>query len=210
MSPKTSRKKFLGSRSGRTKRTGSKTRQNGLKNGSSFHTIEDLHESYPTEVTEKYHVRHIVGDGNFAVVRVCYNRSSRKEFAVKIIDKAKCQGKEHMIESEIAILSAISHSNIIQLEEVFDFPSEKYLVMEYVSGGDLFDAIAHDIKYSESVARDMIKDLANALQYLHDRMICHRDIKPENLLVIDMLHSKSLKLADFGLAVVVREPLFTA
>ena len=78
--------------------------------------------------------------------------------------QAKCQGKEHMIESEIAILSAISHSNIIQLEEVFDFPSEKYLVMEYVSGGDLFDAIAHDIKYSESVARDMIKDLANALQ----------------------------------------------
>ena len=69
-----------------------------------------------------------------------------------------------MIESEIAILSAISHSNIIQLEEVFDFPTEKYLVMEYVSGGDLFDAIAHDIKYTETVARDMIKDLANALQ----------------------------------------------
>ena len=78
--------------------------------------------------------------------------------------QAKCQGKEHMIESEIAILSAISHSNIIQLEEVFDFPCEKYLVMEYVSGGDLFDAIAHDIKYTETVARDMIKDLANALQ----------------------------------------------
>merc|ERR1719244_1151440 len=209
MSPKTSRKKFLGSRSGRSKRAGSKNRQNGLKNGSSFHAIEDLHENYPSDVTDKYHVRHVVGDGNFAVVRGCYSRSSRKEFAVKIIDKAKCQGKEHMIESEIAILSAISHSNIIQLEEVFDFPAEKYLVMEYVSGGDLFDAIAHDIKYSESVARDMIKDLANALQYLHDRMICHRDIKPENLLVIDMLHSKSLKLADFGLAVVVREPLFT-
>ena len=69
-----------------------------------------------------------------------------------------------MIESEIAILSAISHSNIIQLEEVFDFPTEKYLIMEYVAGGDLFDAIAHDIKYSEAVARDMIRDLALALQ----------------------------------------------
>jgi len=212
-SPKASRKKFLLSRNGRPKRNSSKNRQpqqnGGLKNGSSFHAIEDLHENYPADVTDKYFVRQIVGDGNFAVVRVCYSRQTRKEFAVKIIDKAKCQGKEHMIESEIAILSAISHSNIIQLEEVFDFPTEKYLVMEYVAGGDLFDAIAHDIKYSESVARDMIKDLANALQYLHDRMICHRDIKPENLLVIDMLHSKSLKLADFGLAVVVREPLFT-
>jgi len=209
MSPKTSRKKFLNSRNGRSKRAGSKNRQNGLKNGSSFHAIEDLHENYPSEVTDKYHVRHVVGDGNFAVVRVCYSRTTRKEFAVKIIDKAKCQGKEHMIESEISILSAIQHPNIIQLEEVFDFQTEKYLVMEYVSGGDLFDAIAADIKYSETVARDMIKDLANALQYLHDRMVCHRDIKPENLLVIDHQNTKALKLADFGLAVAVREPLFT-
>ena len=46
--------------------------------------------------------------------------------------QAKCQGKEHMIESEISILTAIDHPNIIQLEEVFDFPGEKYLVMEYV------------------------------------------------------------------------------
>lgn len=151
----------------------------------------------------------MVGDGNFAVVRVCYSRVTRKEFAVKIIDKAKCQGKEHMIESEISILTAIDHPNIIQLEEVFDFPGEKYLVMEYVQGGDLFDAIATDIKYTEGVARDMIHDLADALQYLHDRMICHRDIKPENLLVIDRQTTKSLKLADFGLAVAVREPLFT-
>lgn len=210
MSPKTSRKKFLSSRVGRSKRGNSKSRQNGgLKNGSSFHAIEDLAETWPNEVTEKYHIRQVVGDGNFAVVRVCYSRASRKEFAVKIIDKAKCQGKEHMIESEISILSAIEHPNIIQLEEVFDFPGEKYLVMEYVQGGDLFDAIAADIKYSESVARDMIHDLADALQYLHDRMVCHRDIKPENLLVIDRHTTKSLKLADFGLAVAVREPLFT-
>jgi len=213
-SPKASRKKFLSSRVGRSKRGNSKTRQNGqengvLKNGSSSHAMEELHENYPADIIEKYHVRQVVGDGNFAVVRVCYNRITRKEFAVKIIDKAKCQGKEHMIESEIAILTAIQHPNIIQLEEVFDFPGEKYLVMEYVAGGDLFDAIAADMKYTEPVARDMIKDLANALQYLHDRMICHRDIKPENLLVIDHRSTKSLKLADFGLAVAVREPLFT-
>jgi len=216
-SPKTSRKKFLGSRSGRSKRGGSKNRQNGglahtnggLKNGSSFHAMEELTDSYPEEVTEKYIIRQVVGDGNFAVVRLCYHKQTRKEFAVKIIDKAKCQGKEHMIESEIAILSTVQHPNIILLHEVFDFQLEKFLIMELVSGGDLFDAIASDIKYSEKVARDMVKDLADALQYLHDRMICHRDIKPENLLVIERQHTKSLKLADFGLAVSVREPLFT-
>ena len=90
--------------------------------------------------------------------------SALKGMIIICFSQAKCQGKEHMIESEISILSAIQHPNIIQLEEVFDFQTEKYLVMEYVSGGDLFDAIAADIKYSETVARDMIKDLANALQ----------------------------------------------
>ena len=91
-SPKASRKKFLLSRNGRQKRPSSKSRQpqqtNGtLKNGSSFHAIEDLHENYPSDVTDKYFVRQVVGDGNFAVVRVCYSRQSRKEYAVKIIDK---------------------------------------------------------------------------------------------------------------------------
>ena len=54
---------------------------------------------------------------------------------------------------------------------------------EYVKGGDLFDAIAADTKYSELVSRRMVADLTSALKYLHDKMIVHRDIKPENLLV---------------------------
>ena len=90
----------------------------------------------------------IVGDGNFAVVRLCYHRQTRREFAAKIIDKAKCQGKEHMIESEIAILSSVSHPNIIQLEEVFDFPNEKYLIMEYVQVRiEYLNASVRDLKH---------------------------------------------------------------
>ena len=95
--------------------------------------------------------------------------------------------------------------------QVFDFPGEKYLVTEYVRGGDLFDAIAADTKYTELVSRGMVRDLTSALKYLHDKMIVHRDIKPENLLVVDYPSQglKSLKLGDFGLAQVVSEPLFT-
>ena len=52
-----------------------------------------------------------------------------------------------------------------------------------MKGGDLFDAIAADTKYSELVSRRMVADLTSALKYLHDKMIVHRDIKPENLLV---------------------------
>ena len=109
--------------------------------------------------------------GNFAVVRRCVHKRTRQAFALKIIDKSKCQGKEHMIESEIAILNLVSHAHIIELIEVFDFLDEKYLVTELVPGGDLFDAIAVDTKYSESVSRRMICDLTSALQYLHDTFL---------------------------------------
>jgi len=169
----------------------------------------------PTEITHKYVVGEIIGDGNFAVVRRCVSKRTRHAFALKIIDKSKCQGKEHMIESEIAILNLVSHPHIIELIEVFDFFNEKYLVTELVPGGDLFDAIAVDTKYSEPVSRRMVSDLTSALQYLHDKMIVHRDIKPENLLVVklDKLEGsearKSLKLGDFGLAQLVSEPLYT-
>merc|ERR1712141_654289 len=119
---------------------------------------------------------------------------------------------------EIAILNLVSHPHIIELIEVFDFPDEKYLVTELVPGGDLFDAIASDVRYSEFVSRRMVADLTSALQYLHDKMIVHRDIKPENLLVVNLTKHgedkgperlRSLKLGDFGLAQLVSEPLFT-
>ncbi|XP_059080811.1 serine/threonine-protein kinase DCLK1-like [Tigriopus californicus] len=218
-SPKTSRKKFLSSRhpvnrSAGKSRKSSKSRDSPRSNGdSSQYTLGHASsaQQYPNEVASKYLVGDIIGDGNFAVVRKCMSKKTKVEYALKIIEKSKCQGKEHMIESEIEILNAVSHSYIIQLIEVFDTPEEKYLVTEYVKGGDLFDAIAMDTKYSEEVSRGMVRDLTSALKYLHDKMIVHRDIKPENLLVVDLPQQgmKSLKLGDFGLAQVVTEPLFT-
>lgn len=166
--------------------------------------------SIPTAIRLKYQVGKIIGDGNFAVVRQCTERSTGTEFALKIIDKSKCHGKEHMIESEVSILRRVHHSNIIQLISEFDTHSELYLVMELVKGGDLFDAIASATKFTEKEASTMIRNLASALFYLHSLHIVHRDIKPENLLVqIDRHGNKTLKLGDFGLAQVVTEPLYT-
>ncbi|XP_037781520.1 serine/threonine-protein kinase DCLK1-like isoform X3 [Penaeus monodon] len=165
---------------------------------------------FPTCVTSRYSVGRILGDGNFAVVRGCVCRKTKEEYALKIIDKAKCRGKEHMIESEVSILRRVSHPNIVSLVEEFHTSQHLYLVMELVRGGDLFDAIASATRYTEQDASSMIRDLASALDYLHQRDIVHRDIKPENLLVVDRSDgSKSLKLGDFGLAVEVTEPLYT-
>ncbi|KAM9363723.1 serine/threonine-protein kinase DCLK2 [Symphorus nematophorus] len=161
-------------------------------------------------ILEKYKIGKVIGDGNFAVVKECVERSTGKEFALKIIDKAKCSGKEHLIENEVAVLRKVKHPNIIMLIEEVDTSSELYLVMELVKGGDLFDAITSSAKYTERDATVMVYNLAGALKYLHSINIVHRDIKPENLLVFEYPDgTKSLKLGDFGLATVVEGPLYT-
>ncbi|XP_030047520.1 serine/threonine-protein kinase DCLK2 isoform X2 [Microcaecilia unicolor] len=83
-------------------------------------------------ILEKYKIGKVIGDGNFAVVKECMERSSGKEFALKIIDKAKCCGKEHLIENEVAILRQVKHPNVIMLVEEVDTPTALYLVMELV------------------------------------------------------------------------------
>ncbi|KAM4050751.1 serine/threonine-protein kinase DCLK2 isoform 3-T3 [Anomaloglossus baeobatrachus] len=161
-------------------------------------------------ILEKYKIGKVIGDGNFAVVKECVERSTGREYALKIIDKAKCCGKEHLIENEVSILRQVKHPNIIMLIEEMDTTTELYLVMELVKGGDLFDAITSSTKYTERDASAMIYNLASAMKYLHSLHIVHRDIKPENLLVCEYPDkTKSLKLGDFGLATIVDGPLYT-
>ncbi|KAM7376966.1 hypothetical protein PAMA_013649 [Pampus argenteus] len=131
-------------------------------------------------INDKYKVGKVIGDGNFAVVKECVERSTGQEFALKIIDKARCCGKEHLIENEVAVLRRVRHPSIIELIEVDETPSQLFLVMELVKGGDLFDAITSSTKYSEHDASAMYPD-----------------------------GTKSLKLGDFGLATVVEGPLYT-
>uniref|UniRef100_A0AAX7U9X8 Serine/threonine-protein kinase DCLK2 n=1 Tax=Astatotilapia calliptera TaxID=8154 RepID=A0AAX7U9X8_ASTCA len=164
----------------------------------------------PSYISDRYKVGRMLGDGNFAVVRECTEHSTGREYALKIINKGKCRGKEHMIQNEVAILRRVKHPNIVLLIEEFDTYNELYLVMELVKGGDLFDAITSANRYTERDASGMLHNLASAIKYLHSLNIVHRDIKPENLLVYEHADgSKSLKLGDFGLATVVDGPLYT-
>ncbi|XP_019721797.1 serine/threonine-protein kinase DCLK1-like [Hippocampus comes] len=164
----------------------------------------------PASIAERYKVGRTLGSGNFAVVRECVERSTGREYALKIISKEKCRGKEHMIQSEVSILRRVKHPNIVLLIEEMDTGNDIYLVMELVKGGDLFDAITSSNKYTERDAGCMLFNLASAVKYLHSLNIVHRDIKPENLLVYQHHDgSKSLKLGDFGLATVVNGYLYT-
>ncbi|XP_061660149.1 serine/threonine-protein kinase DCLK1a isoform X1 [Syngnathoides biaculeatus] len=173
-------------------------------------SVADEVPTVPAYISERYKVGRMLGDGNFAVVHECAEHSTGRHYALKIINKGKCRGKEHMIQNEVAILRRVKHPNIVLLIEEVDTYGELYLVMELVKGGDLFDAITSANRYTEKDASGMLYNLANAIKYLHSLNIVHRDIKPENLLVYEHADgSKSLKLGDFGLATVVDGPLYT-
>uniref|UniRef100_A0A803YBD3 non-specific serine/threonine protein kinase n=2 Tax=Meleagris gallopavo TaxID=9103 RepID=A0A803YBD3_MELGA len=177
----------------------------GLESTSRRHAIKSR-----TDVENHYEIGRTIGDGNFAVVKECRHCDSNQIYAMKIVDKSKLKGKEDMMESEILIIRSLSHPNIVSLIEVYETEAEIYLILEYVPGGDLFDAIIESVKFTEHDAAVMITDLCEALVYIHSKNIVHRDLKPENLLVQHNADkSTTLKLADFGLAKLVTKPIFT-
>ena len=130
-----------------------------------------------------YEIGDVLGDGNFAVVKAAMGKHDNTMYAIKIIDVSKIKGKEEMLKNEIFIQRESSHPNIAQLIHDFHSPTEIFLVMELIAGGDFFDLIAENIKLEEEEASFYTKDLCSGLDYLHQRNIVHRDIKPENLMV---------------------------
>uniref|UniRef100_A0A3P8X8W6 Doublecortin-like kinase 3 n=1 Tax=Esox lucius TaxID=8010 RepID=A0A3P8X8W6_ESOLU len=159
-----------------------------------------------SDIERCYDIGHIIGDGNFAVVRECRRHDNGEAFAMKIVERSKLIGREHMMQNELSLMGSLSHPRVVRLLTHHHTHTHSYLVMEMVAGGDLFEAIAERGKYPEEEAGLMVCDVSEALTYIHSKSIVHRDLKPENLLVRDVTR---LKLGDFGLAMVVTEPIFT-
>ncbi|XP_055732514.1 serine/threonine-protein kinase DCLK3-like [Salvelinus fontinalis] len=163
-----------------------------------------------SDIERCYDIGRMVGDGNFAVVHECHRRDNGEAFAVKIVEHSKLIGREHMMQNELSLLGSLSHPRVVRLFTHHHTHTHSYLVMEMVAGGDLFEAIAVRGKFPEKEAGLMVCDVSEALRYIHSKTIVHRDLKPENLLVEFSSDGVSrLKLGDFGLAMVVTEPIFT-
>ncbi|KAH8852652.1 Serine/threonine-protein kinase DCLK3 [Schistosoma japonicum] len=166
--------------------------------------------SDPEYLSKRYQVGRKLGDGNFAIVKLGKRRDSNDQYALKIIEKSKITGKEAMLLNEIHILHHCRHPNIIRLYEEFETSNEIWLVMEFIKDGDLFDGITKATKFTEPIAAGIVSDLASALFYLHCRSIVHRDLKPENILLLRQKNGQiRVKLADFGLALVVTRNMYT-
>jgi len=156
----------------------------------------------PKTIEEKYDLGKVIGRGAFSVVKVGVRKSNKNKYAVKCISKKLIDKKElTLLEREIDIMQKLQHTNIIGLVEVIDTPETLYLILEFASGGELFDAIVNRGNYTEVDAARLIKQILSAMAYVHSHGIAHRDLKPENLLLANEPgQSDLIKIADFGLS----------
>ncbi|XP_059571963.1 calcium/calmodulin-dependent protein kinase type 1 isoform X1 [Alligator mississippiensis] len=138
--------------------------------------------------------------GAFSEVVLAEERTTRKLVAIKCITKKALEGKETSIENEIDVLHKIQHPNIVALDDIYESGSHLYLIMQLVSGGELFDRIVEKGFYTERDASQLIRQILDAVKYLHDMGIVHRDLKPENLLYYSLDEDSKIMISDFGLS----------
>ncbi|XP_026072208.1 serine/threonine-protein kinase MARK2-like isoform X4 [Carassius auratus] len=143
-----------------------------------------------------YRLLKTIGKGNFAKVKLARHVLTSKEVAVKIIDKTQLNSSSlQKLYREVRLMKFLNHPNIVKLFEVIDTEKTLYLVMEYASGGEVFDYLVAHGRMKEKEARAKFRQIVSAVQYCHQKCIVHRDLKAENLLLdADM----NIKIADFG------------
>jgi len=152
------------------------------------------------ELIDYYTLGEEIGKGSFSVVRKGRNKRTGKVYAIKCIQKRFI--KVHLMEREILIMKSLKHPHILPLIEVFEDKEYIFLVLELVTGGELFDRIVEQGSYSEKDASNIVFQILQAVEYLHNQGVVHRDLKPENLLVKDSTndHGIHIYVADFGLS----------
>ncbi|XP_061563359.1 MAP/microtubule affinity-regulating kinase 3-like isoform X2 [Cololabis saira] len=143
-----------------------------------------------------YRLLKTIGKGNFAKVKLARHVRTGREVAIKIIDKTQLNPTSlQKLFREVRIMKILSHPNIVKLFEVIETEKTLYLVMEYASGGEVFDYLVAHGRMKEKEARAKFRQIISAVQYCHQKRIVHRDLKAENLLLdADM----NIKIADFG------------
>ncbi|KAM9433181.1 MAP/microtubule affinity-regulating kinase 3-like isoform 5-T5 [Salvelinus alpinus] len=143
-----------------------------------------------------YRLLKTIGKGNFAKVKLARHILTGREVAIKIIDKTQLNPNSlQKLFREVRIMKLLNHPNIVKLFEVIETERTLYLVMEYASGGEVFDYLVAHGRMKEKEARAKFRQIVSAVQYCHQKHIVHRDLKAENLLLdADM----NIKIADFG------------
>jgi calcium/calmodulin-dependent protein kinase I len=157
------------------------------------------------EIERQYKFGRTLGSGTFATVKQATCLADGTKWAVKVIKKSALTAEdEESLKMEIQILELTHHPNIVSVKEVFYSKQYVYLVMDIMTGGELFDRIVNKDHYAEHEAKQALREICIAIKYCHDKGIVHRDLKPENILYESPAEDSALKLADFGLATMLK------
>merc|ERR1712106_338149 len=140
-----------------------------------------------------------LGSGTFGKVKYGEHILTGTKVAIKILNRRTIKHLDMVskIRREIQNLKLFRHPHIIKLYQVISTPTDIFMVMEYVSGGELFDYIVKHGKLREEDARRFFQQIISGVDYCHRHNVVHRDLKPENLLLDQQLN---VKIADFGLS----------
>ncbi|KNA24768.1 hypothetical protein SOVF_013030 isoform A [Spinacia oleracea] len=147
----------------------------------------------------KYEIGRTIGEGTFAKVKFAQNTETGESVAMKVLDRSAIL-KHKMVEQikrEITIMKLVRHPHVVRLHEVLASRTKIYIILEYITGGELFDTIAHRGRLSEAEARRFFQQLIDGAEFCHSKGVYHRDLKPENLLLDSQ---GNLKISDFGLS----------
>eukprot|EP00397_Hematodinium_sp_SG-2012_P014941 GEMP01015207.1.p1 GENE.GEMP01015207.1~~GEMP01015207.1.p1 ORF type:complete len:451 (+),score=79.20 GEMP01015207.1:22-1353(+) len=153
-----------------------------------------------------YDLRTKIGSGNFSEVKLAISRKNGKKYAIKILDRKRFEAfsrkrNTHLdFATEVETLTKLKHPCIVRYFEYKEEGDLKYVVTEFLEGGDLLQRLLDIGKYTENGTKRIFFQLLTGLKYLHDMRVVHRDLKPENVLLSDKSDNAMAKIADFGLA----------
>jgi calcium-dependent protein kinase len=141
----------------------------------------------------------ILGEGTYGVARKAIDKDTGEVRAVKTIHRDKIRNYQRFL-NEVNALKTLDHPNVVKLFEIYEDDDHVHLVMEYLSGGELFDYIIKQEYLDEYRAAQIFKQILHSVLYCHKNAICHRDLKPENFMFESTSKDANLKLIDFGLS----------
>ncbi|XP_071494396.1 MAP kinase-interacting serine/threonine-protein kinase 1-like [Diadema antillarum] len=141
----------------------------------------------------------VLGSGSYASVKTCHHLTTGKEYAVKVMEKRPGNSRTKIFREVEMLYHCQEHNNILQLIEYFEDEERFYLIFEKMNGGALLQHIEQRKTFTEQEASQVIRDIASALSFLHNKGIAHRDLKPENILCESKFSISPIKICDFGL-----------
>ncbi|CAJ1942733.1 unnamed protein product [Sphenostylis stenocarpa] len=145
--------------------------------------------------SDRYDLVRDIGSGNFGVARLMQDKQTKELVAVKYIERG--DKIDENVKREIINHRSLRHPNIVRFKEVILTPTHLAIVMEYASGGELFERICNAGRFTEDEARFFFQQLISGVSYCHAMQVCHRDLKLENTL-LDGSPAPRLKICDFG------------